>query len=581
MDELSKYLDLLYGGLEGYVYCPVKRPDSWEQKFFQWPSQADSLRDWIQVSDREDHSHVYISPAVYHEPKAQKQSIKGLQTVWVEFDGEEQIGFRDISRPTAIVQSSTSTHLHCYWQIPESSKEVVEDVNKRLTYYLGADTSGWDCTQLLRPPTTTNRKHDLPVVLSHFSGNSFGLNAFDSAPSVKAAPVEVASATDLPKPASVMSGRNLPTRLIQMVKLEEPPVGSRSSFLVRLAYELAEEGLSHLEITSLLYHADLRVKKFEGRSDQLLRLTQIAELAVHKIIVQDSIRVWSLEEILNAPPLEWIINPWLPKKGLMILSSAPNVGKTQLGMQLTSQLNLGENFLGLSAPNLGPLSIFFMSLEMDASGLAYIVNHQKKEYNSFPPNYHIITEESTLTHYENLIDEYKPVVVLIDSLTELIDLVEGDNDISKAKYALRWLKKIRRRYDTAIILIHHNRKATEGNKKPKGLADLEGTINLGRACDSAVQMWEDGSKGIELSGVKVRYGIKDSFYVKRNENLWFEREPSPGDLRNGESVQGTSGQRVDGPDSKDVRSVQVDASNGPESVQSDTFGITGFQSDFG
>jgi RecA-family ATPase len=181
-------------------------------------------------------------------------------------------------------------------------------------------------------------------------------------------------------------------------------------------------------------------------------------------------------------------------------------------------------------------------------------------------------------------------VVLIDSLTELIDLVEGDNDISKAKYALRWLKKIRRRYDTAIILIHHNRKATEGNKKPKGLADLEGSFNLGRACDSAIQMWEDGSKGIELSGVKVRYGQKSAFYIRRNENLWFERtEPLP-DSSDSRSSS-TTGQDVldESSTGSSYREIQqdhksdgeLDAGNGPKSVQSDTFGITGFQSDFG
>lgn len=241
----------------------------------------------------------------------------------------------------------------------------------------------------------------------------------------------------------------------------------------------------------------------------------------------------------------------------MILSSAPNVGKTQLGLQLTYLLSMGESFLGLTENDSEKYSILFISLEMDASGLGYIVRHQKAEHSSSPSNYHIITEEGTLTQYENLLDQYEPKVVLIDSLTELMDLTEADTDIARSKAVLKWLKKIRRRYECAVVLIHHNRKATEGNKKPKGLADLEGSFNLGRACDSAIQMWDEGTKGIELSGVKIRYGQKAAFNVKRNSNLWYERTDAVGS-------------KPELPTQVQRKEAALDVGDGFESVQQDT-----------
>ena len=532
--SLPKYLNLLFDGLEGYVYAPVKSSTAWTQKFFQWPSEATELQDWITTSDLEPSSHVYISPAIYSEPVAKKSSVKTLQCAWIEFDGNATLDFPPDIQPTAIVQSSFETHLHCYWRVEPSSKESVEDVNRRLTYYLGADTSGWDCTQLLRPPSTVNKKREqhLPVLLASISDKHYSIADFDRAPTLKADPLEVIEYTALPD-WQVVLRRNLSTRIIQMVKIDIPPVGSRSSFMVRLAYELAEEGFNHLEIISLLHHADSRIKKFEGRTDQLLRLTQIAELAVHKIVSENSLAVYTIQGILKQDAIEWVLEPWLPRNGLMMLSSAPNVGKTQLGLQLTSSLARGENFLGLNTNASIQHSIFFMSLEMEPAGLRYIIERQGEIWSSSQTNYHISAgEEGTLVQYENLFEEHQPTVVFIDSLTELIDLVDADNDTAKARLIMKWIRKIRRRFNCAVLLIHHNRKATEGNKKPKGLADLAGSFEFARVSDTVIQMWdmEIGNK-IEISGVKVRYGQKEKFEVVRDpDTLLFSRV---GDVSNG------------------------------------------------
>ena len=88
---------------------------------------------------------------------------------------------------------------------------------------------------------------------------------------------------------------------------------------------------------------------------------------------------------------------------------------------------------------------------------------------------------------------------------------------------MRWCRKVRRRYGCAVILIHHNRKATEGNKKPKGLADLEGSFQFGKDTESVVILWED-HKGIEFGIVKARFGKKEAFMIERNKNLWFTRK---------------------------------------------------------
>lgn len=571
-EELQQYLHFLFEGQEGYVYAPVKTATGFEQKFFSWPDQAEPLQDWICTNDRVEGSHVYISPAVYSTQTATKPAVKSLQVCWVEFDGQEQIDFRDLETPSAIVQSSSSTHLHCYWKIPSSTGQVVEDVNRRLTYYLGADTSGWDCTQLLRPPSTTNRKHNLPVKLV---GSDFALHTlevFDVAPSIKTEPLTAVREGQLPEAKQVMSGRNLPTSLIKMIKLDEPQMGARSSFLTKLAYELAEEGLNHVEIVSLLHFADGRIGKFVGRSDRLHRLTQLAELAMFKVLAEDSIAVLSYEDILlRTKDLQWVLKPWLHESGLMMVSSAPNVGKTQFCLQLATCLQLSQDFLGKRfESSLQPCTLF-MSLEMPEEGVKYIFSHQRKAVESIPMNFYILTEESSLTQYENVIEEVGATLVIVDSVSELMDLMEAENDNVKARLVLKWTKKIRRRYGCAVVLIHHNRKATEGNKKPKALNDLAGSFNFGRVSDTVIQLWED-REGIEVSLVKCRYGEKGIFdtVVRDSNSLWFNVKDSGNS--NGPS---SSGENV----SNERGSVE-NVSNGNKPVQSDSSGNFGIDLGF-
>ena len=180
MSDLETYLDVLFEGLDGYVYSPVKTTDNWEQNWFSYPAQRQELVEHIETCVGD----VYISPAVYSERRATKDAIKKVQTTWVEFDGNEQIHFQSAPLPTLIVQTSFQSHVHCYWRIDPTNRTTVEDTNRRLTHYLQADSSGWDATQLLRPPGTINHKRELPVILINHEKVQYHLDSFESVPKV-------------------------------------------------------------------------------------------------------------------------------------------------------------------------------------------------------------------------------------------------------------------------------------------------------------------------------------------------------------------------------------------------------------
>jgi KaiC/GvpD/RAD55 family RecA-like ATPase len=352
----------------------------------------------------------------------------------------------------------------------------------------------------------------------------YALDQFDLIPAVQAPLIIPTKIEELIKVEDILREYKLPFKLLKMVNKESPGEPYRSSFLARLSNELAEEGLKHLEIVSLLKHVDERIKKYSDRQDQLVRLSQIADYALHKLKVENETVVYTFDQIHHhVETLDWIWPGWLPTTGFMILSSAPNVGKTQMMTQMAYCLKNGTKFLGVKAPD--KHTPLVMSLEMDIRSLKYILDHQSKEWDG-DISIAAIDEQSNFVTYENLIDQVKPTILLIDSLSELTD--DDDNPASEAKRLMSWIKKIRRRYGLAVVLIHHNRKASEGNKKPKNLSDLYGAKDFARVADTVIQLWEDerlASKGlIEFSTVKVRFGVKEAFNIIRNENLWYRRE---------------------------------------------------------
>ncbi len=189
MDDLEKYIDFLYEGQHGFVYSPIKKPDEWVSEFFAWPAERTKLLDHIRINGSD--ADIYICPSLFTKKEAKKDSFKSSKVVWVEFDGKEEISFKDVPEPNLIVQTSSDTHVHCYWEIEQiNSSESIDEINRRLTYYLQADSSGWDSTQLLRPPTTKNFKRSkqgtVPVLLAHYEkSQAFSLSRFDVAPNVE------------------------------------------------------------------------------------------------------------------------------------------------------------------------------------------------------------------------------------------------------------------------------------------------------------------------------------------------------------------------------------------------------------
>jgi hypothetical protein len=562
---LTQFFEFIWGETEGWVYLPTKdSSDQWRRVFFEWPKHKRDIVTHVEVNTAEG-KDVYYAPAIFEKregekPNAQRDSVKGSQVLWCEFDGNapgswppENVDNPPDALPSLRIQSSVEGHEHVYWRLESFTNDLgfIEDSNRSLAYTLKADTSGWDLGQVLRPPYTTNYKHNDSVTIIEESERRYPSSAFTGLTQYRQLVSDAIDTDALPEVTRVIAKYKWDDEHFELYMRKTIPEGERSSALMRVGFFGAESGMSDAEIYSLLLNADDRWGKFRNRSDRKRRLLDIVNKARQKHPValtspegllraasgDDSIDtapryIYGFESLVNAEfHIEWAIEGLLEVGGIGVISSAPGVGKTQFSTQLGIHAALGKPFLDWKATR--KMKILFFSLEMNRVTIKYIAGQMAagispSELQALERNFQFITLGETMpldmpdgrNFIERLLDEYKPDGIVIDSLgkTTLGSLA----DELKVKQINEYLVKLRNRYNCFIWIIHHNRKATENNKKPTDLGDLYGQVYVATEASVVLTLWDNKDGTIEVNMAKTRFSEPlKPFNIKRDSTLNF------------------------------------------------------------
>lgn len=533
MSELGDWIDFLYSDQTGYVYAPVRKtPTDWVTKFFQYPQEKEQLASWITVWGQT--ADVFLAPSIFKDKSPVKKSVKGSSVVWAEFDGQTSLDLSQVPEPSAVIQSSKDNHFHIYWRIPFSPGEVVEDINRRLTYNLNADSSGWDSTQILRPPFTVNFKRHLPVLLKSMGGSTYDVSSFDSLPKVPLPPTApgIESILDVHK---VLALNKVPDKLWDLIENPKNEVGERSTYLMYLGYSLAEAGFGYEALISILLYADGKVGKFVGRTDQLQRLSEIASRAIHEKGSTDEPQEesYSYLQLLNDDAsIDFHWEPFLPVLGRCLVTGSPGVGKTLFTTSLASHLSLGRDFLGFKIS--APCRSLYVSLEMGKAGLKRAMLKQagvfsEEELALIDKNFKWVPvgHQYEFSEIRKNIKKDRPDVLFLDSM---FAISKGDlSGEEEPRRIFDWLDLFREEFGVATCLIHHNRKPSDGNKKPKSLADIYGNVMIQARIDTAMILWKNDTKQyIEVIPDKVRYDDIFPFNIVRDsKTLHYSLKDTP------------------------------------------------------
>jgi KaiC/GvpD/RAD55 family RecA-like ATPase len=521
----------MWGDQKGFAYIPLKEVttsdngghEKWETSFFNWPVDRDQA---IQhVLQNTANVEVYFSPALYKEPgKPDTANILGSHVLWTEFDGNAPKGGilgDKIPHPTMRVRSSNEGHEHFYWRLDhfETDRTKFEDINRAIAYTLQADSSAWDSTQILRPPATKNHKRNKVVRILTTSASSYGLDFFSGLEIPKQLSKTEADLGDIPDAISVIAKYKWDTEEFLFFRKAEMATGTRSSALMRLAYNVAEMRMTDEEAYSILRNADDRWGKFKGRSDQTKRLLDLVNRARLKYPLDpeatvDGLQVFGWQDLKKLEiHIDWLIPGILQRQGIMVVSGKPGVGKTQFTMQALIHIALGKPMLGWKID--APRKVAFLSMEMGSAEIKIFQDEMdsilsEEEKNLLQQNFLIVPIGQSLLFdqsadrkkIEQFLETYRPEVAAFDSLSKTT--LNSLDEVS-TKAVMDFADNIRMNHDCSVIFIHHDRKAQIGNRRPKSLEDVYGSFYITATATTVIGMWyNEKSYEIEINYLKVR-----------------------------------------------------------------------------
>ena len=568
--EIYGFLTTMYGENEGIVYAPTKGESakSFIRYYFEWPEQRDDVIQHM-VQANQQGKDAWVAPALLKSKRdGKKNNWLGTQFLYVDFDeGVPSKLPAEIPEPTIKIQSSVAGREHWYWKLDkfytgDDNRKAIEQLQKSLTYALGADKGGWDATQVMRAPGTKHRKQGVITrLLNHESARVYDLVAFKDL--VTAPPSEKVQLKtelrDLPDIVEVLSSGRVKKLSQDAYEIINRPPGfdqDRSGALWKLAMECLEVRPPVLksDILTLLWHVEKRVNKFGDRSSSeaehflyIKRLLQEA-MGVKQLdpqAVDDDpaeqyadLEFLTIDQMLQRQTVtfDWIYEKHIAKGTFNVLASLGGVGKTSLAMQLGMHMASATPFLEVPNALQRPVKNVIFSFEMPEQ----IFNaYAGTIYKNFAPaerelisknwfrsglGYKVSLWDPEIQDYIlQQIAKHNPEVIFIDSVK-----YAGGMDEKKADELYTWIKKdILSKLNISVYFIHHLRKSPneKPNQEPQSIDDLYGDAYIGNIADSLTYLWRPpvgDNHLLKVRQVKARtHSLLDPFFLRRTESLYY------------------------------------------------------------
>jgi DNA-binding PadR family transcriptional regulator len=158
--------------------------------------------------------------------------------------------------------------------------------------------------------------------------------------------------------------------------------------------------------------------------------------------------VYSREDLKHLPPVEWLIDGEIPKRGITVIYGASGEYKTYLALDFACNLSQENSVLYLAAEGQNGL---------DSRITAWETHHSQIAKPRFVLEGFDILNDEERDQFIHAIQPYKPTVIFIDTLGRTM---WGDLNNSRDIQAyLRACEAMKGYLDGAIVLIHHKSKA--------------------------------------------------------------------------------------------------------------------------
>ena len=398
-----------------------------------------------------------------------------LQTrlIWADLDwdkyprGKEQVQ-ELISNlpiePSLVVESGHGNHL--YWYLDRAvPTSTAQELARAMAWQLGGDALHAP-NHKMRVPGTVNPKH---------LGKSAAEKGYTSATECRVVGGNGAeyAPDDFPRDRVL---EKLPHGLMKAL-LRGPELSStedRSTYDYALALKMLEQGLSQADIEHLLTHYPASGKaagEGHNKKNYIQRTIQAAwkrfSSKNHPHIPTKDVTpvVWqrkTYKELLEAPRPTFLVQDFLPARGIALIAAPPKARKSWAAMQLAHSLATGSDWIGFSIPQ--ARKVLYVQAELPDDVVAARFEQMFGKDDSVENLQFIRVPSADLTLEEHLnglmeqIEDFGAEVVIIDPIA---NFWQGDeNSASSVNLLFDKLAQIQDR-GCGVVLIHHSRK-TQG-----------------------------------------------------------------------------------------------------------------------
>jgi len=235
---------------------------------------------------------------------------------------------------------------------------------------------------------------------------------------------------------------------------------------------------------------------------ELLGIPQITPLS------QGKKEIFSAEEILkmDIPPVEWIVQTLIPKRGIIMLGGDNGSLKSYTMLHFCLSCITSTHFLGEYACDCQDRTIVIIDEEnrLNAIKTRLGLFHKGLEGKSLENLKFLVDTGWKLDNpvdiqdLEKHLDSLRPGIIVMDSLVRFF---QGEENSAKdVKKIFDNIKGLMGRYDCSILLLHHKRKDSNPTKN-----SLRGSSDLSAFCDSILMIEKKNRERFILSQVKNRH----------------------------------------------------------------------------
>jgi len=317
----------------------------------------------------------------------------------------------------------------------------------------------------------------------------------------------------------------VPSRIRDFISAKSTHGADRSDVLWDISCELADAGCTAIEIVAIVRPTVWN--KFKDRADELQLLLKGAVKAIkHRGDTEDDLEkedeesevkpniTWLADVVQQRIPRpRWLIKDIWTKGGLGFISGAPKSYKSWMALDMAVSITTGTPFLNQPGFTVDkPRPVLYLQEEDDIrlvmERLALITEAKAPDQfwegqitwtgdvtdegvptsdslvwappvSPIPLAMHvqtgfIATDEGWQAWLDDILAEGKFAMVIIDTLGTVVGEVDTDKSGELMTRMLKPLRVVARKHDTAICIVHHNKKAAH-NQERAGLGMLGAT----------------------------------------------------------------------------------------------------------